>query len=86
MPIYILRIASEVDWEDEKRCFQTMARETAALYAHIPSYLDRNRWKWIVEHVMYAGVKQYLLPPDKFREMILQIANLSHLYRVFERC
>lgn len=86
MPSFILRLASEVDWEEEKRCFQTIAREMATFYSHVPLYLDTNQWKWIVEHVMYAGMKDYLLPPETFREIMLQMANLSHLYRVFERC
>lgn len=86
LPMYVLRLASEVDWDDEKRCFQTIAREIATFYSYIPLYLEESKWKWIVEHVMYANIKQYLLPPEKFREIMLQIASLSHLYRVFERC
>lgn len=82
----MLRLASEVDWDDEKRCFQTVSRETAKFYAYIPMYLDENKWKWIIEHVMHAAIKQYLLPPGKLKEITLQVANLSNLYRVFERC
>ena len=33
LPMYLLRVACEVEWESEKECFQTFARETARFYA-----------------------------------------------------
>ncbi|KAB7500436.1 DNA mismatch repair protein Mlh1 [Armadillidium nasatum] len=33
LPLYILRIATEVEWNSEKDCFQTFCRETAKFYA-----------------------------------------------------
>lgn len=31
--MYLLRLSTEVDWESEKECFQTLCRETARFYA-----------------------------------------------------
>lgn len=33
LPLYVLRIATEVEWNSEKDCFQTFCRETAKFYA-----------------------------------------------------
>ena len=30
--MYILRLATEVDWDNESDCFQSFARETAKFY------------------------------------------------------
>ncbi|XP_064085225.1 DNA mismatch repair protein Mlh1-like [Macrobrachium nipponense] len=93
LPMYILRLATEVDWDDEKECFQTFCRETARFY-RIQRNNEPNRveatdnWKWVVEHVIYPAVRKSLLPPQHFAQdtTFLQIANLTDLYRVFERC
>ncbi|KAK4290384.1 hypothetical protein Pmani_036706 [Petrolisthes manimaculis] len=44
--------------------------------------------KWTIEHVVYPAVRKTLLPPQHFAQdtTFLQIANLTELYRVFERC
>jgi len=32
LPLYLLRLASEVDWSSEKQCFLSFCRETARFY------------------------------------------------------
>lgn len=87
LPMYLLRLATEVDWETEKRCFETFSRETAVFYSYIPrTTSDDNEWMWSIEHVIHDNLKRYLMPPKSFAEHILQIANLQNLYKVFERC
>lgn len=90
LPMYVLRLATEVNWKEEKECFCDFARETARFYAHVPDELDElNRdWKWITEYVIYPAIKDYFIPPKSFTEnaAILEIANLPNLYKVFERC
>lgn len=86
LPMYILRLATEVDWQSEKKCFDTFSRETAQFYAQIARTANENEWKWSVEHILYDNLKRYLLPPPNFSANILQIANLQNLYKVFERC
>lgn len=101
LPMYILRLATEVDWDHEKRCFQSFARETSEFYSLKKSMFvqaddtddseedeDKHDWKWTVEHVVFPALRTLLFPPSPFAEdsSILQIANLPDLYKVFERC
>lgn len=83
--MYALRLATEVNWENEKECFQSFCRETALYYSQMT---DTGNWKWTTEHVLYPAVKECLLPPKKFIEngAVLQLADLPSLYKVFERC
>lgn len=94
LPMYILRLATEVDWDRERECFETFCRETANFYA-MPHREDQCRepspeksWKWVTEHVLYPAARANLKLPSEFTDnsCILQIANLSDLYKVFERC
>lgn len=84
--MFILRLATEVDWSKEKQCFETFSRETASYYARSSDTLDENEWKWQIEHIFYDNIKKYLIPSEKFDSCILRIASLSNLYKVFERC
>ena len=36
IPMFLLRVATEVDWDSEKGCFQSLAREIAKLYTMRP--------------------------------------------------
>ncbi|XP_059144624.1 DNA mismatch repair protein Mlh1-like isoform X2 [Physella acuta] len=40
LPLYLLRLATEVDWESEKECFQSFCEETAQFYALKKSMFD----------------------------------------------
>ncbi|XP_068915087.1 DNA mismatch repair protein Mlh1 [Tenebrio molitor] len=90
LPVYVLRLATEVNWESEKECFDSFAKETALYYSQMSedSAWEGNDWKWITEHVVYAAIKEYFIPPKKFIDnvAILEIASLPNLYKVFERC
>ncbi|KAK2702009.1 DNA mismatch repair protein Mlh1-like [Artemia franciscana] len=98
LPMYVLRLASEVQWDSEKECFETFCRETAKFYGasaadHINtesgSEMKRGGWKWITEHVVFPAFKSNLInPPEALLQdnSLLQIANLPDLYKVFERC
>lgn len=91
LPMYILRLASEVNWKKEKECFESFARETVEFYSKIPinSNNESNKdWKFVVEHIIYPAIKEYFIPPKSFLEnaAVLEIANLPNLYKVFERC
>lgn len=90
LPLYVLRLASEVNWGEEKDCFKTFCRETAMFYSEIKENdsVTEYNWKWTIQHVIYPAVKECFLPPRKFLEnaAVLQIADLPSLYKVFERC
>lgn len=88
LPMYILRLATEVEWDSEKECFETFARETALYYSKFDENNCENNWRWITEHIFYPSMKEYFMPPKSFgnNAAILEIANLPNLYKVFERC
>ncbi|CAH2010901.1 unnamed protein product [Acanthoscelides obtectus] len=90
LPFFVTRVAAEVDWNTEKECFRTFARELASFFANVPKESNQNDkdWKWITEHVIYPAIKQCFIPPKRFinNAAILEIANLPNLYKVFERC
>ncbi|XP_013398053.1 DNA mismatch repair protein Mlh1-like [Lingula anatina] len=94
LPMYILRLATEVEWDTEKECFETFARETSEFYAmkkdsfQLLKEDSSESWKWTTEHVIYPVIRTSLYPPKLFAEnaSFLQIANLPDLYKVFERC
>ncbi|XP_067627207.1 DNA mismatch repair protein Mlh1 [Eurosta solidaginis] len=89
LPLYILRLATEVDWDSEVECFETFCRETARFYS-LTSILEistqPHRHKWLVEHVLYPAFKRYLLPPNNLKLQLYELTSLPRLYKVFERC
>nr|XP_019526915.2 DNA mismatch repair protein Mlh1-like [Aedes albopictus] len=88
LPMFVLRLATEVEWDEEKECFDTFCREVARYYAKIAFTKADAEYKWEVEHSIFPAIKQYLLPPKSFAKngSLLKVANLPDLYRVFERC
>ncbi|XP_011861259.1 PREDICTED: DNA mismatch repair protein Mlh1 [Vollenhovia emeryi] len=88
IPLYMMRLATEIDWRKEQVCFQNICRETAKFYSYINPKHQAYDWKYITEHVLYPAIKESLLPPKHFAHdsTILQIASLPDLYKVFERC
>uniref|UniRef100_A0A8C9EJV2 MutL homolog 1 n=1 Tax=Pavo cristatus TaxID=9049 RepID=A0A8C9EJV2_PAVCR len=102
LPMFILRLATEVNWDEEKECFESLSKELSMFYSIRKQYIvDETNlthsqdsdsgsppWKWTVEHVVYKAFRTHLLPPKHFTDdgNILQLANLPDLYKVFERC
>ncbi|OAD52098.1 DNA mismatch repair protein Mlh1 [Eufriesea mexicana] len=88
LPLYILRLATEVEWSSEQPCLRSICTETARYYSQVSFMHDTYDWKYITEHVLYSAIKESFLPPKHFTHdsTILQIANLPDLYKVFERC
>ncbi|KAG8981345.1 DNA mismatch repair protein, partial [Tulasnella sp. 427] len=101
LPQFLMRLGPEIDWMDEKGCFETLLREIA--YFHRPGPLesfidvepseggrseaDEKAAKWEVEHVLFPAMRKYLSPPKSLLEGdVVQVANLPDLYRIFERC
>ncbi|KMY92223.1 DNA mismatch repair protein Mlh1 isoform X1 [Drosophila simulans] len=88
LPVYLLRLATEVDWEQEVRCFETFCRETARFYAQLDwrEGATAGFSRWTMEHVLFPAFKKYLLPPPRIKDQIYELTNLPTLYNVFERC
>uniref|UniRef100_A0A3P9K8L0 DNA mismatch repair protein MLH1 n=1 Tax=Oryzias latipes TaxID=8090 RepID=A0A3P9K8L0_ORYLA len=96
LPIFILRLATEVNWDSEKDCFRDFSRECSMFYSirkqfvleAEPGEAEVTSWRWKVEHVIFKALRTLFSPPKRFSEdgAVLQIANLPDLFKVFERC
>lgn len=127
LPTLLLRLATQVDWTEEKVCFESIAREIA--YAHtfsisLPPPLQaiviqdghdnqdgdhsdpalshqqqRLQADWLIRHrwfpyfsskqggfFMTKGAATTQQDEGAGASVILQVANLKDLYRIFERC
>lgn len=89
LPLFLLRLATEVEWDTEEDCFKTFCREAAHFYAKVSEAeleTEPKRHKWMVEHVLYPAFKKYLLPSNDLKKQLYELTNLPTLYKVFERC
>lgn len=100
LPMFILRLATEVNWDNEKECFRDFSRECSQFYSIRKQYIleavpgepqqdaELNSWRWKMEHLIFKAFRNLFSPPKHFSEdgSVLQIANLPDLYKVFERC
>ncbi|XP_010009050.1 PREDICTED: DNA mismatch repair protein Mlh1-like, partial [Nestor notabilis] len=84
LPMFILRLATEVNWDEEKPCFESLSKELALFYSIRKQYMTdeanptssqtedsdsgSTKWKWTVEHVLYKAFRTHLLPPKHFAE------------------
>ena len=80
LPLFLLRLATQVEWTEERPCFYLIARELGAYYAEPP----RKDVEAYVRHQLFPAVCAWLLPTEK--HLGKPLVGLSKLYRVFERC
>lgn len=95
LPTFLLRLATVVDWESEKDCFQEVAQELATFYSRLPlddaddfRHLSSSA-KTIVQNIFVPAYKQLLIPQRSLMEdrtSIIEVTSLEKLYKVFERC
>ncbi|VEU45332.1 unnamed protein product [Pseudo-nitzschia multistriata] len=85
LPIFLLRLATQVDWTREKHCFHGVCKEIGNFYAMLPSeWGDLNPY---VQHTIFPALS-YLLLPSKNQASngyFTAMTKLSTLYKVFER-
>jgi DNA mismatch repair protein MLH1 len=90
LPIFLLRLATEVDWEDETTCFTGVAHELGILFSEIPGASDDDVAEAtpILANQIFPALKAYLAPPRRLGDAgaVVQVAALEELYKVFERC
>ena len=92
LPLYIVRLATEVEWDSEKECFQSFAEETAKFYSvgevkgRSPRYDygqhggETTDWSHSVEHLVYPAIKKLLLPPASC-QVLSSVLSLHRFYR-----
>lgn len=92
LPTMLLRLATQIDWTQEKECFHGIMQELA--FAHVPSPAlhesEEAATKEKVEKDWLAGwihEIRYMVPSTLLaQDIITEVANLPSLYSVFERC
>uniref|UniRef100_A0A8R1DFV2 DNA_mis_repair domain-containing protein n=2 Tax=Caenorhabditis japonica TaxID=281687 RepID=A0A8R1DFV2_CAEJA len=97
LPFLIAELVLEVDYDDEKSCFESICRALGRLFSlhtgfvtadKLVSKFSTMRWKPMVKHILFPLVKRKLIPPESFKQqnVIKQLADAHDLYKVFERC
>ncbi|KAI8374834.1 DNA mismatch repair protein Mlh1 [Blakeslea trispora] len=86
LPLFLLRLGTEVNWEHEKECFHTLSREIAIFYSAEPPMTDKEGYLWKVQHLVFPCFKTRFSAPTTLKTFVTQLANLADLYKIFERC
>ncbi|KAI5476391.1 DNA mismatch repair protein MLH1 [Pseudohyphozyma bogoriensis] len=92
LPLFLVRLGVQVDWKNEKACFETFLQELAFFYVFPPpSELDdeeqKEKEKKQIQHAVFPAAKQYLVPPERMlKRDFVMVTSLESLYKVFERC
>ena len=102
LPLFLLRLATEVNWEDEEECFEGICREIGSFYAEIPcrdpavtrgTSTSKGNGKdkiseAFVKHTLFPALSFLLVPNQNVATdgSAMKIATVPALYKVFERC
>ncbi len=101
IPMLLLRLTTDVEWEKEEVCFDMFSREMARFYAvdeesdsaydvnqHCDEENVEERWKSVMEHVLFPAMKKWFKPPNQISDdrSFNLVSDLPELYKVFERC
>lgn len=88
LPLLIIRLATEVNFDDEKECFKAICQELAAYYSMFSLLSSQDEDQLLAETIIYPEIRKSLQPPKKFMNdgTFLKLTSLPELYKVFERC
>ncbi|KAF8357185.1 mlh-1 [Pristionchus pacificus] len=87
LPELILCLLVEVDWDEEIRCIEGVARSIAAFYGLHKRWLDGDLYS-SDGNTKWTSVKDRLFPPSKWTEagILTPLTSIHDLYKIFERC
>jgi DNA mismatch repair protein MutL len=102
LSLFLLRLATEVNWKDERQCFHDICSELGAFYATLPlSSLpcggagdscpadDVSHYLLPhVRHTIFPAISSLLVPSQSLQTNghWKTLSKLTKLYKVFERC
>lgn len=88
LPLFIIRMATEINYDDEKSCFKSIAQELAKFYKTLSVTSSLRTMEYLMETIIYPEIKKKLLPPKQCLSdgSFLRLTSLQELYKVFERC
>lgn len=87
LPMYLYRLAFNVNWNEEEKCFETFCRITARFYSSVSNADGESmKYKWIFEHIISPTMKKEFLPSEQMTSYMYEPTNLLTLFKVFERC
>jgi DNA mismatch repair protein MLH1 len=86
LPIFLLRLANQVDYTEELPCFHGICRELGNYYAMMP--IEEDQLNPFVHHTLFPALSYLLLPSNNLPQNghFTPMTKLSTLYKVFERC
>eukprot|EP00511_Aplanochytrium_stocchinoi_P001217 CAMPEP_0204831080 /NCGR_PEP_ID=MMETSP1346-20131115/9796_1 /ASSEMBLY_ACC=CAM_ASM_000771 /TAXON_ID=215587 /ORGANISM="Aplanochytrium stocchinoi, Strain GSBS06" /LENGTH=797 /DNA_ID=CAMNT_0051961809 /DNA_START=100 /DNA_END=2493 /DNA_ORIENTATION=+ len=112
LPLFLVRLCEEIDWDEEEACFRTLSWEVSEFYSQLPSIkeekesetvreqvnekiqqsslVDDTDTKYILKNVLYPAYRSKVVPPTEFADpdnfVVVRMACLENLYKIFERC
>ena len=79
LPLFLLRLATDVDYNDEKKCFKKICQVISEMYAES---CDGDSLK----NIVFPAARKRIKVPKSFDEIMVKLTSTEELYKVFERC